>query len=99
MPFRPGSLTLARPRKHTDMQLPVSWATRRGLRGPWPCDACGQISQYAEVSKGVNRVFCRNPQCLYVRIIDKRRGRIIENDGTCWEFDDAGNKRQVRMRI
>lgn len=78
--------------------MPVSWASRRGFKGPWPCENCGELSQYADVTKGINRVFCRNPHCDYLRIVDKRHGRVVENDGTVWEYDNYGAKRQVRMR-
>lgn len=80
------------------MKMPASWASKRGLKGPWPCEVCHELSQYADVSKGINRIFCRNPVCGFTRIVDKRRARVIENDGTCWEFSSDGTKRQVRMR-
>lgn len=66
--------------------------TCKGVVGPWPCDACGKMSQFAEVSKDRNIVFCRNESCGFRRIIDKRRSRIVENDGTIWGFDNQGNK-------
>ena len=76
----------------------LSWAAKRGLKGPWPCENCGQLSQYADVTQGINRIFCRNERCSFERIVDKRHSRIVENDGTCWEFYGDGSKRQVRMR-
>ena len=69
----------------------------RGIAGPWPCESCGQLSQYAEVKPQINHVFCRNENCRYERIIDKKHSRIIENDGTVWEFYEDGSKRQIRM--
>jgi hypothetical protein len=81
-----------------NMNMPISWAAKRGLKGPWPCEDCGQLSQYTDVSKRINRVFCRNERCRFERIIDKQHGRVIENDGTCWEYDNRGNKRQVTCR-
>lgn len=80
------------------MRLPVSWAAKRGLKGPWPCEACHEISQYADVKRGINRIFCRNPVCGFTRIIDKRSHRTVENDGTCWEYFGDGSKRQVTCR-
>lgn len=66
--------------------------------GPWRCEACGALSQFAEIRRGVNFVYCKNEACRYERIVDKRHSRIVENDGTVWEFDHAGNKKQVRAR-
>ena len=66
-----------------------------GIVGPWPCEQCGNLSQFADINKGINRVFCRNENCRYERIIDKRHHRIIENDGTAWEFDSDGTKRRI----
>jgi len=66
----------------------------RGIEGPWPCSECGELTQYADITSRINRIFCRN--CDYTRLIDKRNHRIIENDGTHWTFDDDGNKTQVR---
>ena len=80
------------------MRMPTDWATRRGLKGPWPCESCGELSQYADVSKQVNIIFCRNPVCGFRRIVDKRHQRTVENDGSQWEYDGHGNKRQVRNR-
>lgn len=66
--------------------------------GPWPCEACGERSQYAEITHHINRVYCRNPSCEYRRLIDKRRHLIIENDGSTWAFDGEGNKWRVRAQ-
>ena len=60
--------------------------------GPWPCEACGKLSQYANTSKDKNMIYCRNESCGYRRIVDKRKCRIVENDGTVWGFDNQGNK-------
>lgn len=70
---------------------------RDKIIGPWQCDSCGNLSQYAEVTRYLNRIFCRNEACRYTRLIDKRHSRIIENDGTAWAFDQAGNKWRVRL--
>lgn len=70
-----------------------------GIFGPWQCEKCGQISQYADIRNAINRIFCKNPVCGFCRIIDKRNHRIIEDDGTEWEFDSNSNKRQVRPRL
>ena len=78
--------------------MKLNWATKRGLKGPWPCENCHELSQYADVTKGVNRIFCRNESCGFTRIVDKRHHRTIENDGTCWEYDGTGSKRQIRMQ-
>lgn len=67
----------------------------RGFEGPWPCSECGQLTQYAHITRRINRIFCKNPSCNYKRIIDKKGHRIIENDGTHWLFDNDGNKVQV----
>ena len=68
-----------------------------GIVGPWPCEECGQLSQYADVAKDINRIFCRNERCGFVRLIDKRHSRIIEWDGSVWQFDDTGAKWRVRL--
>jgi hypothetical protein len=68
-----------------------------GICGPWPCEACGQLSQYADVKRGINHIFCKNERCRYERIIDKRNSRIVENDGTVWQYDSTGNKCRIRM--
>lgn len=66
------------------------------LVGPWPCERCGKISQFAVVQAAVNKVFCRNESCRFTRVIDKQRSRIVEADGSVWAFDNAGNKWRVR---
>ena len=66
-----------------------------GIEGPWPCSECGELTQYADITRRVNRIFCKNQKCDFTRIIDKANHRIIENDGTHWVFDSDGNKRQV----
>lgn len=68
-----------------------------GIVGPWPCEECGQMSQFADITKMVNRVFCKNEKCGFTRIIDKHHHRIIEWDGSCWEFDNTGKKWRVRL--
>jgi hypothetical protein len=82
------------------MRIPVDTLSRAITHhlGPWPCEECGQLSQYAEVRSEVNHVYCKNEACRFERIVDKRRFRIVENDGTTWEYDGRGAKRQVRSR-
>lgn len=70
-----------------------------GIIGPWPCEACGELSQYADVTRKINRVFCKNESCGFTRIIDKGRSVIQESDGTVWRFDTDGNKVQVRRQV
>lgn len=70
--------------------------TCKGIVGPWDCSECGQRSQFADIQRHVNRIFCKNESCRFERIIDKRRNRIVENDGSVWAFDEAGRKVQVR---
>lgn len=67
-----------------------------GIFGPWQCESCGNLSQFADINSRVNRIFCRNEACRYERIIDKKACYIVENDGTHWKFDDEGNKVRVR---
>lgn len=64
----------------------------QGIVGPWPCSECGELSQYADVQRYMNTIFCKNESCRYRRTIDKRRNRIVENDGSVWWFDNYGNK-------
>ena len=70
----------------------------RGIIGPWPCNECGELSQYADIGSKTNYIFCRNPNCKFERIIDKRRNIIRESDGTYWRFDTAGNKTRIRAQ-
>jgi hypothetical protein len=83
-------LSLVRPPEGSLMGL-----RSKGIVGPWPCEACGQLSQFADIGPRINRIFCRNERCGFQRIIDKAAYRIVENDGTCWEFDNKGRKWQV----
>lgn len=66
------------------------------LVGPWLCEQCGKLSQFAVIKTSKNRVFCRNENCGYERLIDKRHARIIEADGTVWAFNASGDKWRVR---
>lgn len=59
----------------------------RGITGPWICQKCGHLTQYADVQPEVNRVFCRFTSCDYWRVIDKTNCIILEDDGTYWGFD------------
>jgi len=71
---------------------------KRGIIGPWPCDSCKQLTQYADVGSETNYIFCRNPGCEFERIVDKRRSIIKESDGTFWRFDTDGNKTRIRAQ-
>jgi len=64
--------------------------------GPWQCDECKQLSAYADKKSDRNEIFCRN--CGFRRTVHTKKRRIIENDGTLWEYDGAGNKTRVRMQ-
>ena len=70
----------------------------RGIIGPWECSECQELTQYVDIKAGRNHIFCRNPNCRYDRIIDKRRNIIRENDGTFWKFDTEGNKTRIRAQ-
>lgn len=67
-----------------------------GIIGPWECSECKELSQYADIGRETNYIFCRNPNCRAERIIDKRRHIIRENDGTFWQFDGEGRKTRIR---
>jgi hypothetical protein len=67
-------------------------------QGPWPCERCGGLSQFCDVGLKLNRVYCMNEGCRFLRIIDKASGRIMEDDGTQWEYNSNGEKTQVRPR-
>lgn len=69
-----------------------------GVVGPWPCSECGQVTQCADIGPTTNYIFCRNQNCSFERIIDKKEHVIKESDGTFWRFDDAGNKTRIRAR-
>lgn len=60
-----------------------------GLFGPWPCSACGKLSQYAICEPEANRIYCENPYCGYKRTILKHGSNriVLENDGSIWETD------------
>lgn len=64
-------------------------------QGPWPCERCGELSQFADVRLKYNRIYCKNEACRFERIIDKKEMRIVEDDGTQWRYDREGNKWQV----
>jgi hypothetical protein len=68
--------------------------TCSGIVGPWPCENCGNLAQYADVKAEENIIFCR--ACTYRRKILKRVSRIIEHDGSIWAYDNQGNKRRMR---
>jgi hypothetical protein len=70
----------------------------KGIVGPWPCSECKELTQYADIGRETNYIFCRNPNCKFERIIDKRRNIIRENDGTFWKFDADGHKTRIRAQ-
>ena len=71
----------------------------RGIVGPWVCEKCGHLTQYADVQPDINRVFCRFLNCDFWRVIDKRHHLVVEDDGTTWEFDPiTGEKWRVPNR-
>jgi hypothetical protein len=81
------------------MRLPTPQDLRlfhRKIAGPWPCEVCHNLSQYAEIRHDANHIYCK--WCGYERIIDKRESIIVENDGTFWRFDGEGHKEQIRGR-
>ena len=66
-----------------------------GEVGPWPCEACGNVTQFAVVSRTRTVVQCLYENCNYRRMIDKVHNIIRENDGTWWRFDNDGNKTRI----
>ena len=67
------------------------------IDGPWPCEKCGQLSQFAECKSHINRIFCKNERCRFTRIVDKRRCTIVENDGSMWQYDPySGAKKRIK---
>ena len=67
-------------------------------QGPWQCEACGELSQFCDVGLKLNRIYCMNEKCSFLRVIDKVRSIIMENDGTVWQFNSAGEKWRVRAK-
>lgn len=67
-------------------------------QGPWLCEKCQELSQFCDVGIKLNRVYCLNPNCSFLRIIDKASSRIMEDDGTVWEFNPAGERWRVRAK-
>lgn len=67
-------------------------------QGPWPCERCGNLSQFCDVGIKLNRIYCRNDNCKFLRIIDKVASRIVEDDGTVWEYYSDGTKVRVRAQ-
>ena len=72
----------------------VNQFSRSSWDGPWPCERCGNLAQYAECRTDINTIFCK--YCGFHRIIDKVHKRIVEDDGTHLIYDNNGNKRRVR---
>jgi hypothetical protein len=70
-----------------------------GINGPWLCEKCGHLTQYADVRREVNIIFCSYHRCDFRRTIDKRHHRIIEDDGSVWHFDPtSGAKERIRAQ-
>lgn len=67
------------------------------LDGPWECERCKMLTQFGECKNDINRIFCVNEHCRFVRIIDKRNRRIMEADGSVWQYDPVSG-RKVRVR-
>lgn len=67
-------------------------------QGPWMCERCGNLSQYCDVGIKLNRIYCMNENCDFLRIIDKVQSVIMEADGTVWQFNSDGEKWRVRAR-
>lgn len=65
----------------------IIWDGVEKTVGPWPCERCGELAQYAKCNHDVNKVFCSN--CNFERIIDKQHHLVIENDGRRWNVIDA----------
>lgn len=63
------------------------------IDGPWPCEQCGQLSQFAECTTDINRIFCKNEYCRFKRLVDKRKCTIVEGDGSMWRFNPATGKK------
>jgi hypothetical protein len=69
------------------------------LTGPWPCEACGNMTQFADIKSDQNHIFCKNPACDFQRTVDKRNHRILESDGTLWSYDpNTSEKKRIRMQ-
>lgn len=70
-----------------------------GIIGPWKCEKCGHMTQYADVGETINIIFCRFHRCDFRRTVDKRLHIIIEDDGSMWEFDPTdGTKVRITPR-
>lgn len=65
--------------------------------GPWPCEQCKQITQYAEIKGDKNHIFCKNEYCKFERMVDVKKQRIVEADGTMWAYNTrTGEKVRIR---
>lgn len=67
-------------------------------QGPWQCERCGNLSQFCDVGIKINRIYCMNENCSFLRIIDKATSTIMEDDGTVWRFYSDGSKERIRAR-
>jgi hypothetical protein len=67
--------------------------------GPWPCEQCKKITQYAKVSGDKNVIYCTNEYCRFERIVDMKNHRIVEPDGSQWIYNPVdGKKYRVTAR-
>lgn len=79
------------------MRLPTPSQLQRLHRqhvGPWECEQCHNLTQFAEIQHGANHIYCK--YCGFERIIDKKRRIIVEDDKTFWTWDSEGKKEQIR---
>jgi hypothetical protein len=69
------------------------------LAGPWPCEQCGQTTQFAEMKGDKNHIFCRNEYCKFERIVDMKSQIIREPDGSFWKYNpNTGQKIRIKSR-
>lgn len=67
--------------------------------GPWPCEQCKEITQFAEVKGDKNHIYCVNEYCRHERIVDKKNRVIVEPNGTHWLYNpNTGQKVQITPR-
>lgn len=99
MPYTKARITRALPRKTIRLMRQL-WAFEKigTTQGPWQCEKCGNMSQFCDVGVKLNRVYCMNENCDFLRIIDKAASRIMEDDGTTWQYYPDGSKVRVRAR-
>jgi hypothetical protein len=67
--------------------------------GPWTCERCKKVTQFAKMTAEKNVIYCTNPYCRLERIVDKRHQIIVEPDGTYWIYNPVtGQKIQTRPK-